>query len=327
MTCKIALVDSGIDLELYKENVIEFIDYVKDENDNFVDDVNGHGTLCCSALFSENKNVNVVAVKVLDESNHCSSDTLISALEQLVEIDVNIINLSLCTSNLLYKDKYIKVIKKLCQQGKLLVASNSNKDKVSIPAVLPQVIGVTGNIFFKNDDYWYSSTKDIQCIADKKAILLKGKNERYELFGGNSKATALFAGIISNHWSELIDCNFNKIEKIIIKDAKKTFWKEEERIDEIPNLPTIQKDCQLFNKLENLLIDIFELTKNNISKLYTKKLYNLGVNRYNAIDLIQRIEEQLNIKIDYTKVNEYWFYSIDLLYSYIIDEKMRLKNE
>lgn len=329
MPCKIALIDSGINLNLYQEKIVEFIDFENEEkeNDNFIDDVNGHGTLCCSTILKTNCDVELIAVKVLDESNRCSSETLLSALEQLIEMDVNIINLSLCTSDLQYVDKYRKLVDKLMLQKKIIVAAKSNKDKLSIPAILPKVIGITGNKFLDADSYWYNNKKNIQCVSDYKAILLQGANGKMELFGGNSKATALMTGIISKLWNELKGFDYKELDYLLQKKSKKRNWTDRDIVEEKPSIRYFQKDSYLLTNLEKILLEFLKIPQSNKDKLYREQLYNIGIDKYNAIDIIQVIEDKLNIKIDYSMVNEYWFYSLDFLCFYIFNEKMRLHNE
>ncbi len=323
MTCKVALVDSGIDINLYGKYIKEYIEFGQNTEDYFVCDANGHGTLCCSALLSVNPQVEIVAVKVLNEQNKCSSERLILALEQLIEMDINIINLSLATDSEQYVDKYQKVLNKLIQQGKVVLAATSNRKNTSTIAYLPETVGICGKIFAEKKEYWYHAKERLQCVANSTPALLKGLRGGYELFGGNSKATALFCGILSKYWETIRNISWNEKELLLEKYAYKTEWSEEEyEMDYCPaetGLEAIRNET-IYQKLAEILIDELEISYQDVSNLHNKRLYEFGITRFNAITVIQRIENEFGVKIDYSKVNIFWFYSIDLLSQYIMEE-------
>src|SRR5699024_7307386 len=58
--------------------------------------------------------------------------------------------------------------------------------------------------------------------------LYKGKHGQYELFGGNSKATAIFSGIVSLYWEQLKDRNFEDKETFLEGLALRQSWSAEE---------------------------------------------------------------------------------------------------
>ena len=315
MECKIAVVDSGIDLKIYEKYVTEYIEFCSNEDESGTFDSNGHGTLCCSTILSVNSNIKFVIIKVLNQNNLCSDERLLCALRYLTEMDVDIINLSLSTDSVEYLEEYKKIFIKLKGQGKVIVAATKNGNKPSIITNLPEVIGVYGGIFRNYEDYWYQRNKNIQCVTNNIPYLVKGFNGKYELFGGNSKATALFTGIISKHWNEIKNLTWHDRDRVLELYAKNKKWDLKDIRSNIDEIQTVQicKDKGYY-RLKEYLINYFQLSSDNLSSLYEGYLYELGITRFNAITFIEEIEKNFGVIINYSKVNLLWFISIDSLY-------------
>ena len=318
MGCKIALVDSGVDLELYEESVVEYVDFYEGKELPFVCDTNGHGTLCCSALLTMNPEAELFIIKVLNRQNKCSSERLLLALKYLLETDVNIINLSLSTDSLEYTDKYRSVISKLLKQGKIILAAVPNNRKFSVLANLNETIGINGKMFLDPSEFWFQKEQKVQCIADSTPYLMKGIKGDYELFGGNSKATALFSGIVSRHWAEINSLSWYDREQAIEKLAKRNIWtKRDLDMEYVLSINEAMRDDTIYKKITQIVRECLGFRNNEISQ---KHLYEFGITRYNAITLIQKIEEELSLQLDYSKVNLHWFYSVDSLFESVIKE-------
>lgn len=313
--------DSGVDLNLYGKHVVEYVDFCENIEAPFVCDTNGHGTLCCSTLLTVNPEVELFIIKVLNEQNKCSSERLLLALEYLLETDVNIINLSLSTNSSEHTDKYKVVINKLLTQGKIILAAVPNNREFSILANLDETIGVNGKMFLESNEFWFQKEQKVQCFADRTPYLVKGINGGYELFGGNSKATALFTGIVSKHWTEIENLSWYEKEQEIEKLAKRNVWeKEDVDVEYILSIKEPMRDDIIYKKVSQIVRGFLKVRKNEISG---KHLYEFGITRYNAITLIQKIEEELSLQFDYSKVNLYWFYSVDSLFEYIMKEGVK----
>lgn len=316
MTCKIALVDSGIDAELYEDQVIRYVEYTEDPNVESEYDSTGHGTLCGSAMLSINPDIQFVALKVLNEKNICSDERLIKALTLLSDIDVNIINLSLSTCSWAFMEQYKKIIATLIEQGKVIIASTINGNKNSLLSGLNGTIGIYGNLFECPQYYWYCKSNIVQCVANAVPYLYKGKHGQYELFGGNSKATAIFSGIVSLYWEQLKDCNFEDKETFLEDLALRQSWSAEEIcLDPLSyNRHTLLSVRDwIYSKVSSVLSEQLKVKLSDIVNPNGKRLYELGLTRYNAFNIIQSIEKEVGIKLNYSDVNIFWFASIDTL--------------
>lgn len=301
---RIALVDSTIDYNVHKKNLIDEYSFLPKGNRNVV---NNHGTLCCSAILSINPLAEIYSIPVLNDDNQCLTETILEALNYLLDIDVDIINLSLSTSSVEYEKEYERYIKRLREQGKIVISSLANNHSISIPARLPEVIGVQGNLFVNEHEYWFNRTYQIQCVADSKPVLLRANHGEYQLFGGNSKATAIFSGIVSSMY--IYNC---ESELFLEKKANKNIWTEV--IPEEFEFNPIEINEILYQRLKELVINVFEILDRDVDKIEQNRLYNCGLTKYNTIMLLKEIEREFRVEIDYKDVTIYWFYSLENLY-------------
>lgn len=306
---KIAIVDSGIDKDLFGEKIVEQIEFITNENDS----MNNHGNLCCSAMLSVNENIEIYDIKILNEYNGCSMKLLLDALEYLSYKEIDIINLSLASDFIDYKDKFLSIIKKINSSGKIMVASQFNNNQVSFPASLDGVIGVTGNTFIKNTSFWYNMNLDIQCVADKKPILLKTEKNSYEMFGGNSKATAVFSGLLGKYMDYSERNDYEAMQKILMKKAEKNKWNQIN--EETIYFKNKKSNKKIIKELVDIVRDTLMLDLSDQEILNAKEKYIPGINRLNAFLLIKNLEERLKIHIDYSAVDVFWFLSIMNLYT------------
>lgn len=198
---KIAIVDSGLQTNstIYKYNFIDGIQigYPDNKLDSNIEDLNGHGTYCANIITDVNPDIQLFIVKILNKGALANHESLIKALEYLLDIDVKIINLSLSVKYWSDIDRLYKLCKKLVAQGKIIISALANKCESSFPAIFDNVIGVRGIKNSRNTLYKYNKKHTIQCECDADPIILPGINSKYGLFMGNSKATALFTGHIS----------------------------------------------------------------------------------------------------------------------------------
>lgn len=53
---------------------------------------------------------------------------------------------------------------------------------------------------------------------------MKAESSRFEMFGGNSKATAIFTGIVSNYISQNAVKDFHSIQFGLMSQATRNLW-------------------------------------------------------------------------------------------------------
>ena len=106
-------------------------------------DVYGHGTAVASIIARIAPNARILDVRVLDEKNVCTGETLMEGFRVAVESQARIINMSLAASA-----KFATPLQALCQtayrQNQVVVASRRNMPLTDegFPAEVATVIGV-----------------------------------------------------------------------------------------------------------------------------------------------------------------------------------------
>jgi len=106
---KIALIDSGINNKLIDAEHRILFETTFDAQLNAIvsnrtSDDNGHGTFCANLILSRTSFSVIQSIKILNSNLKSSSELLIAALRTLINSDINIINLSLSTSNFHYSN-------------------------------------------------------------------------------------------------------------------------------------------------------------------------------------------------------------------------------
>lgn len=337
MKIKVAILDSGIDLnhEYLSESIIGGVSFEKQENtyvtaEDF-NDKNGHGTACASVIKKECKNAEFFIIKILDENAESNLMILETALNYIKETDIRLINMSLS----ILDKTCTKSLKRICDElekgDKILVCSLANGYRKSYPAFFKSVIGVKGLILEDENSYWFNKNKKIQAIVDDNKYIHCDLNNSYSIFGGsNSYAAAKMTGIIANIMLENPHIHKKEIYEKLKEGARRKRWcrfnlKARRRFPEFKN-EYVMKYENIINKLENSLVEFFNIKDPSI--LYKLNLYDkqIGVNRINCYDILKKLEKDFDIKFeDYTEVCIDDFFSFYTLAELIIRKQKEAK--
>ncbi|SFE91253.1 S8 family peptidase [Peptostreptococcus sp. D1] len=197
----IAVIDTGIDYNdamlkkyIYFNKELQVFDKINTIYD--LHDLNGHGTMCTLTILNECRNVNIYPIKVYDESGEGRVTDVIKALEKLINTDIKLINISSSTTNIKYYSEFENICKKLSDEGKIIICSNSNNGKDSVPAMCDSVIGVDGNKK-EYSSLIYKIGQKYQLTTDYVNSIIYCINGEYRLFGKNSKLAAYLCGVIA----------------------------------------------------------------------------------------------------------------------------------
>lgn len=213
---KVAVIDSGIDLDVLNVNDKKKIDegFLVQENSKgsikikrcLPSDMNGHGTACAVMINRLAPKAKIVPISVLDANGRCSPKQLVAALNLVSELEVSIVNMSVSSNDFTIIHDLKMIIKELEAQGKICIASKSNDRRISYPASIKNVIGVEGSFAIFNNGYMYKKNKEIQVMASGAAELLQCRFKQHKFFRGNSKATAIVSGIVANSMEKKDGC-------------------------------------------------------------------------------------------------------------------------
>ncbi|MBK1809548.1 hypothetical protein JHL18_02665 [Clostridium sp. YIM B02505] len=311
---KVIVIDSGINVndEFLCDSIIGGVCIeVNNEkiifSNNYMDE-NGHGTFCSKIIKYINEEIGIYVIKILNKNMKCSCKTLIEALKYTKNININLICLSLATINELYADDLRNICSDLRKNGKILVSSLHNDNYNSYPATFEDVIGVEG--ILDDNLYCYDYYKDlqIQCKSSSMPILLQSINGQYRYFRGNSKANALFCGLLLKDIENVNNLTLKELEDYIDLNLKghKTLYKHNKDMN-------INKS-QMFESVKEIYIEIFG--EHNFSKLNIYDKCKLFTSK-RCIGVIESIEKKWGVEIEKEFLHQKVFYSIDSLIKYL----------
>lgn len=301
--CKICIVDSGI-TDTKDVGFIGGINLVERGKNDFKD-YNGHGSMCLSTIKKIVPNFEYYVVKVFGQELKCSTFQLMEALSYLLNNDAQIINLSLSTTGLEYKKDIQNLCRQLCRQGKIVIASCDNRNSISIPAECKYVIGVKGSLIGSIEKYYFNRWKKIQCLADSTPILVRGLENQFSFFGGNSKAAACMTGIILKLWKRYETEDDQQIIKRLLRNSDMNIKKM--RYDDLRmcSVQNVQSNLigQELETLYEVVGDILNIENGEKKILINTPLIDRGLNCENALQLLHRIEKDFNLKLCYEDIS------------------------
>ncbi|MGL5642077.1 MAG: S8 family serine peptidase, partial [Paraclostridium sp.] len=250
---------------------------------------------------------------------------LVEALEKILYTDINIINISASTTNCPCEKELEEICKKLYKEGKVIVCSHHNDKnyKFSIPTKFKTVLGVNGsNEVFEDMDYIYNPHNEVQIYGNSKDKFLNFKGDITH-FGRNSRAAAVFSGIVANLIKEN-GYKTDKIENLIMKNSidSKCLYNVKKK----KSIHYDEEKTQIAKRLVTLINDKFGVKKIDLDFLKQYSLLNTftDIGRHNAYEFLLKINEEFGVNIDYRKV---FIYDLDYLNNIvqIIQENLKKK--
>lgn len=291
---------SGVSLE-YKKNKIITTKNTKDKT--------GHGT-CCAYCISLNTSNPIYPIKIFDNNNNSQSELLLEALNLARELPYNIINLSLSVSNPNYFTDFNNAIASLISNKKVIVCSENNEYQNSYPAIHPEIFGVRGSVLRNNHKFWYRSNSKLQISTDSTPIFTNHFC-KHSFFGGNSKAAAIFSGILSNLLTT--HCQ-TSLHEILMSNTSNVNWNDNDLIDKKKYLLSsryLNVDLSLLSTLNEFISRYYE--KNNLSLFSNIKdldlISSLNLPFECILEFKQALEQNYNVRIPNSDVDFFTFYN------------------
>lgn len=198
---RIAVIDTGASSELsFSKDIIGGCSYFVQDKSIYMsyewEDLLGHGSMVCSTIKRYCPNCLLYIVKIYDKECMTSSVLLLQALQHLLEVDVDFINISLAVSSNTYTVEIKEMLFKLYEQGKVVMASVKNRQTESFPANYKYCYGVKAVKVLPKYGYSFEKESTIQISADGFPEYVEELG-RKKWFNGNSKATAKMTGFVS----------------------------------------------------------------------------------------------------------------------------------
>ena len=160
-------------------------------------DLSGHGTACAGIIVKKAPKAELYAVRIFDRSLGTDGRCLVAALRWAIEHGMDVVNLSLGTTDVAFRDELSEVCSEAAEAGAILVAAEHNCGVESYPALLSQVIGVTAGKVYGRYGYFYRPGALIECVARGDEQRLCWLQPREIMAGGTSFAAPHIAGIVA----------------------------------------------------------------------------------------------------------------------------------
>ena len=222
---RIAIVDSGIDashpdvgeisggvqIQIGEKGEVVFLDDYTD--------CAGHGTACAGIIRKKAPDAALYSVRIFDESLIADGRALIAAIQWCIDNEMDVVNLSLGTTDVMFKKSLQTICRKAVGAGVILVAAESNDGRESYPAVFPEVIGVTGGAIYEPDGFYYRKDLRLECVArgdEQRVCWLNGK---HIMTGGNSFAAPHITGIVAHLLEQHPKCSVQDIRLLLKEKA------------------------------------------------------------------------------------------------------------
>lgn len=198
---KVVVIDSGIDKtdQLLQNVTLQDLYYEDGElKQQYQGKVNSHGTEIIKVLLRETSDIEIISIRVLNEQNRCLLSDIINAIKYCIEIQADIVNLSLgsCAASA----KRIHLLEQVCLEAQkknivIFAADHNLPGMKSYPANFDCVIGVTTS----------EIPTDICQVAYQERIVEFSDNMVYipdaircTIRQGNSYLCPLLAGLFSS---------------------------------------------------------------------------------------------------------------------------------
>jgi subtilisin family serine protease len=239
----VAVLDTGLDPSYQQQHPDVFypnLDFIGEDSPYNSKDGHGHGTHIAGIIhqISQGYPVRVLPVKVIPQTGHGIDQTLIQALDQLLNwedkgLKVSVVNLSLSSP---YVSAPLEVlIKKGMSQGVLFIAAAGNEPKeIAFPASIPGVltVGASGPEAKRTDYSAFGKTLEILAPGGEDAYPIASTWPRYLTFAdkenkiteshlvgwltGTSMAAPMVAATAAVIWSKHPELNAKQVRQRLL---------------------------------------------------------------------------------------------------------------
>lgn len=217
---KIAVIDSGVNLRHPHICARTYgIVLGSEAGDLSFDDPVGHGTAVTAAIQERAPSAEYYALKLFGPALRATSDRLIAALEWTIENRMDIVNLSLGTSNFDYRDKLRSLVERAASAGTLLVAARSAGENQVLPGALTGVMGVDVDWDLPRDRYRMIQVDgSLYFLASGYPRPLPGVSPARNL-NGISFAVANMTGFVARACENLPNLSFHDVCEVLAAKA------------------------------------------------------------------------------------------------------------
>lgn len=224
---KVAVVDSGWNYSLNDFRVVKGIGFASRQSEfelctsNDYNDKIGHGTAVTDIILQIAPDVSIHPIRVFDKKLETSISILVEAVKWSIKNKMDIINFSLGT----LEKEHLEPLYKICEIAHLnniiIVASKSNSNEWSYPAIFENSIGVASNNFQSCFDYQFLKDEAIECVSKGYQQWALWKDGERKYLSGNSFAAPNITGIVALLLELNPKATLEEIRKSLMKFAIK----------------------------------------------------------------------------------------------------------
>jgi len=201
---KVAIVDSGVDAEHPAvAGVARAVDVVADRAGGITivegphEDRYGHGTACAGLIRRVAPGAELISVRVLGADLRGNADCLAAAIDWCIEAGVDVVNLSLSSSNERYRGTFWELVDRAAFAHVCLVSAMSNERKVTIPSELAGVFSVACGSGHDLEAVWCNPRGPAEWAAPGIDLEVAWSGGRTMVTSGNSIAAAVVSGHVA----------------------------------------------------------------------------------------------------------------------------------
>jgi uncharacterized NAD-dependent epimerase/dehydratase family protein len=217
----VAIIDSGVDPCHPRIGAIQSntaLSVSVEESPTFEADFTdpaGHGTACAGIVKQLAPDAMLYSLRIFGASLTGDGRAIVSAIHWAIAQNVNVINMSLGTTDGTFKSQLANVCVEAFEAGVIIVAADHNDGIPSYPASLPEVIGVGGTSIQEPFGYFFRPGQRIECLArgDHQRVCWKGGKEI--LMGGTSFAAPRISALIAMILEAFPGTGLKEVRKIL----------------------------------------------------------------------------------------------------------------
>jgi hypothetical protein len=218
---KIAIVDSGVNAN--HPHIVAPIQPVfldSSEPEQSIDDQAGHGTAVTAAIQEKAPGAEYFVIRLFGQSLRSSSERLMEAICWSIENRMNVVNLSLGTTNFAARSQFEELAAQARASGVLLVSARSANIEPTLPGALPNVIGVDADWELPREHYRIREMDGApRFIASGYPRPLPGMHPRRNLHGV-SFAVANMAGFIARACEAAGSSSYEQVVVALKREAR-----------------------------------------------------------------------------------------------------------
>jgi len=185
------------------------------ENDPGYTDVIGHGTAVMAAIKEKAPEADYFAVRVFYNSLRTTVDLLLRAIEWSLANRIDVVNLSLGTTNPAHRERFAPVIARAREQGLILVSARDAEGTPALPGSMPGVIGVDLDWDCPRETYYCKpAAEGLAVCASGYPRSLPGVPQSRNLHG-ISFAVANVTGFVTRACEGMEDRSYEKVWKAL----------------------------------------------------------------------------------------------------------------